>query len=284
MDGGYIEVIRPQTTTGWARGFIYRHDNNAESTFAGIGVYGSGETPKYLYMGHERYAYRNGKGIYILPDGSTGMGITSPESKLDIYARGDGVSLLKLNTERPWEFMQVGTGAATSLALRASAGLKYFKIQSPGGVDNASFRVSDTPADNRIFLLTQGGRLGIGTVSPDAELTVKGKIHSQEVKVDLAGAVAPDYVFKKDYYLRSLEEVQNHIKEKGHLPGIPSAKEMEKEGINLKEMNLKLLEKVEELTLYTLQQEEKFKYKNEQISNLENRIRTLEQSITNKKQ
>ncbi|MBC9795837.1 hypothetical protein [Sinomicrobium weinanense] len=58
---------------------------------------------------------------------------------------------------------------------------------------------------------------------------------------------------KKTINLRSLEEVQAHIKEKRHLPGIPSAKEMEEEGINLKEMNLKLLEKVEELTLYVIE-------------------------------
>ncbi|UGU18117.1 tail fiber protein [Sinomicrobium kalidii] len=100
------------------------------------------------------------------------------------------------------------------------------------------------------------GKVGIGTDLPDAKLTVNGDIHTKEVKVDLNGAVAPDYVFKEGYELRSLEEVQAHIKEKGHLPGIPSAKEMEEEGINLKEMNLKLLEKVEELTLYIFELKE----------------------------
>ncbi|MGS2765194.1 hypothetical protein [Sinomicrobium sp. M5D2P9] len=126
------------------------------------------------------------------------------------------------------------------------------------------------------------GRVGIGTLNPDAELTVKGKIHTQEVKVDLAGAVAPDYVFKEDYHLRSLEEVQAHIKEKGHLPGIPSAEEMEEEGVNLKEMNLKLLEKVEELTLYTLQQQTDLSRKDKRINDLESRLETLEKLILNK--
>ncbi len=101
------------------------------------------------------------------------------------------------------------------------------------------------------------GHVGIGTAHPDAKLTVKGKIHTQEVKVDLAGAIAPDYVFLEDYNLKTIEEVAQHILEKGHLPNIPSAKEMEKEGINLKEMNLKLLEKIEELTLYTIQQQKR---------------------------
>ena len=84
---------------------------------------------------------------------------------------------------------------------------------------------------------------------------VKGNIHAEEVKVDL-NVPAPDYVFKEGYDLKALNEVQNHIKEHGHLPNIPSADEMETNGIELGEMNMKLLEKIEELTLYTIEQQE----------------------------
>ena len=94
--------------------------------------------------------------------------------------------------------------------------------------------------------------LGVGTASPDAKLTVKGDIHAEEVKVDLS-VPGPDYVFKEGYDLKSLEEVQNYINEHGHLPNVPSAKEMEANGIQLGEMNMKLLEKIEELTLYMLE-------------------------------
>src|SRR5690606_13741149 len=96
-------------------------------------------------------------------------------------------------------------------------------------------------------------KVGIGTTTPDSKLTVKGNIHTNEVKVDLLGAVAPDYVFENDYYLKPLKEVENYITKEKHLPNIPSAKNMETDGINLKEFNLKLLEKIEELTLYTIQ-------------------------------
>src|SRR5690606_2110158 len=109
------------------------------------------------------------------------------------------------------------------------------------------------------------GKIGIGTKTPDELLTVKGTIHSQEVRVDLQGAVAPDYVFgqyfegrsdaKPEYVLISLEELERCIKQNHHLPKIPSASEMEENGISLKEMNLLLLEKIEELTLYTIQQQ-----------------------------
>jgi hypothetical protein len=100
------------------------------------------------------------------------------------------------------------------------------------------------------------GNVGIGTTAPDEKLTVKGKIHAEEVRVDL-NVPGPDYVFKENYQLKSLSEIQAFIKENKHLPEIPSAKEMEEKGINLSEMNMLLLKKVEELTLYILKQEER---------------------------
>ncbi len=98
------------------------------------------------------------------------------------------------------------------------------------------------------------GSIGIGTTNPDMELTVKGKIHAEEVKIDLS-VPAPDYVFKDDYNLRNIEEVEEFIKENNHLPEIPSAKEFEQNGVMQAEMDMNLLKKIEELTLYTIQQQ-----------------------------
>ncbi|MBQ0735003.1 hypothetical protein [Aquimarina celericrescens] len=119
--------------------------------------------------------------------------------------------------------------------------------------------------------------IGIGTSNPDSKLTVKGKIHAEEVKIDLS-VPAPDYVFKKEYDLPTLEKVQQYIQEKGHLPNIPSAKIMETEGVELGEMNMKLLEKIEELTLYIIEQEkeiEKFKTYKNKIEELERKLDLL---------
>ena len=116
-----------------------------------------------------------------------------------------------------------------------------------------------------IAFFKNNGRVGIGTASPDSKLTVKGNIHAQEVKVDLNGAVAPDYVLDVKYKLFTLQQVQEFINKHGHLPNIPSAKEMNEEGVHLKEMNLKLLEKIEELTLYTIEQEKQLKEQKEQL-------------------
>ena len=125
-------------------------------------------------------------------------------------------------------------------------------------------------------LFEQNGNIGIGTNQPDALLTVKGQIHTQEVLVDLKGAVAPDYVFENyfkgnsklnpAYEFLPLSEVEQFIEKNHHLPGVPSAKVLEKEGMALKSMNLILLEKVEELTLYLIEQQKEIDALKETIS------------------
>jgi hypothetical protein len=113
-----------------------------------------------------------------------------------------------------------------------------------------------------------GGNVGIGTTAPDAKLTVKGTIHTNEVKVDL-NVPGPDYVFEKGYDLMSLEETKAYIDANKHLPEVPSAKEMEKNGVQLGEMNLLLLKKVEELTLHILRQNEILQRQNDRLEKLE---------------
>lgn len=94
------------------------------------------------------------------------------------------------------------------------------------------------------------GNVGIGTSAPTDKLSVNGNIRAKEVKVENANW--PDYVFSKSYELPSLQSTEEHIREKGHLPGIPSAAEVKQNGVDLGEMNAKLLQKIEELTLYLI--------------------------------
>lgn len=112
------------------------------------------------------------------------------------------------------------------------------------------------------------GNVGIGTMSPDEKLTVKGKIHTQEVRVDMAGPLVPDYVFAKDYKLKSLQEVEDYINENKHLPEIPSAQDIEKNGLMLAEMNMSLLKKIEELTLYMIEMKKENQEMKKEISSL----------------
>jgi hypothetical protein len=101
------------------------------------------------------------------------------------------------------------------------------------------------------LIIDKNGNIGMGTETPDAKLAVNGLIHTKEVKVDLLGW--PDYVFKKDFQLPSLKQVEDQIIKEGHLKDIPSAKEVETDGVKLGEMNKLLLQKVEELTLYIIE-------------------------------
>lgn len=125
----------------------------------------------------------------------------------------------------------------------------------------------------------KNGFVGINTTTPDAMLTVKGSIHTQEVNVDLDGAVAPDYVFEKyfkgvsdlntDYEFLSLNEIEAFIIKNNHLPKVPSASEMDENGMSLKAMNLILLEKIEELTLHTIAQQKQIDLLTDRIEHLE---------------
>ncbi|MEX0314457.1 MAG: hypothetical protein AB3N18_09795 [Allomuricauda sp.] len=96
--------------------------------------------------------------------------------------------------------------------------------------------------------------IGTTTVPADYKMAIDGKLITEEVKVQLSGNW-PDYVFKDGYDLPTLEEIQKHIQEKGHLPNIPSAMEVGSNGFELGEMDRLLLEKIEELTLYIIQLE-----------------------------
>src|SRR5260370_618822 len=120
----------------------------------------------------------------------------------------------------------------------------------------------------------KGGKMGVGTTPPDQMLTVKGIVHAQEVRVDLT-VPGPDYVFEKNYKLSTLEEIKIFIDKNKHLPEVPAAAEMEKNGVQLGEMNMLLLKKVEELTLYLLAQEKINERQSLQIDKFNERIETL---------
>ena len=137
---------------------------------------------------------------------------------------------------------------------------------------------TDVPKISRSTIFIDN--LGIGTFNTSSyKLAVNGKIRANEIKVETGWA---DYVFEEGYELPTLEEVEKHIKDKGHLINIPSASEVEENGIHLGEMNKLLLEKIEELTLYTLAQEkeiQELKQQNTRISLLEKDIEDLKQLL-----
>ena len=109
-------------------------------------------------------------------------------------------------------------------------------------------------------LFKPNGALALGNLKVPANylLAIKGKMICEEVQVKLS-ADWPDYVFARDYKLKPLSEVEFYVNKYKHLPEIPSAAEVEKDGFAVGEMNEKLLKKVEELTLYLIDQDKKIK-------------------------
>ena len=96
------------------------------------------------------------------------------------------------------------------------------------------------------------GNVGIGVDDPDERLVVDGRVKAEEIHIE--DVTPADYVFDEDYDLMSLDELKEHIRGHGHLPGIAPGAEMEAEGVSVGRMQTRLLEKVEELTLYTIDQ------------------------------
>jgi hypothetical protein len=115
------------------------------------------------------------------------------------------------------------------------------------------------------------GDVGIGTTTPDTKLAVNGTIHSTEVKVDL-NVPGPDYVFDTDYKLTDLNELKSFLKKYHHLPDVPSAEQMFKNRINLSVINMQLLKKIEELTLYLIE-------KDKQVTELRDQVNESKQAF-----
>ncbi|WP_062057781.1 hypothetical protein [Sediminicola sp. YIK13] len=172
-----------------------------------------------------------------------------------------------------------------------------FKYQPTGGVDldatkyaaevrfdpvggflrlGTSSGLTDSPITR--LSISKEGNVGIGNLSTGSHrLAVEGSIGAREIKVEASGW--SDFVFEEGYSLPTLEEVELHIKEFGHLKDIPSASDVAKDGINLGEMDAKLLQKIEELTLYTVEQEKDLNEKDSKIKLLEEKLDLMNQQL-----
>lgn len=220
--------------------------NNDGTTFKleswrGLGKQG-GVLANFLTIDNGFYKSR----FYINNDnGRVGIGTDSPDKLLQLNSNDNPtLAIGKLNAN---------TGGKSSLTFYAGNGsaangftVQYLK-------DNTTDRLGFVRGGAVEHLsILNNGNVGVGTRTPTSKLSVGGTVHAKEVKVDLNVPV-PDYVFEKNYNLRPLAEVENYINQNKHLPEVPAAKEMEANGVNLGEMNMLLLKKVEELTLYVIE-------------------------------
>ena len=238
----------------------------------------------------------------IYDNGNVGIGTIDPKAKLHVFGQENGAfNGLVIDNRKNY-----GSGTGISQTSRIVLSLTENGAPNPldrifGVIESGTLSESSSTEGRLSFYVRQGGSVdekirinsngyvGIGTTTPDEKLTVKGKIHTQEVRVDLLGACIPDYVFANDYKINTLQEVEKYVKANSHLPEVPSALDIEKNGLLLGEMNILLLKKVEELTLYAIEQDkkaalqqqdlERLKTENENYKSLAERLSAIEKEL-----
>jgi len=221
---------------------LFYYNGSADVTFRfadrGTGgrafVHGDGNVLTLNYGGDFTGGVRIGSSILFLPNGNVGIGNAEALAPLSI-GTNHGVKLAIGNSG--WVSTSIiETGWSSQLG-------DYTDLKVAGGSRNTA-----------LLRFTSGGKLGVGTANPAYTLDVIGTIRANEIKVDLKGA---DFVFDNDYKLMSLIELEKFIKEQKHLPEVAPAKEMKENGTNLGNLNSMLLQKMEEMTLYIIEQNKK---------------------------
>ncbi len=188
------------------------------------------------------------------PQVNVGIGTTTPLDRLHITTEDNtGLTFIPTTTNQRSKISFLDEGGNTNWRMTAyndfSGGYgNIFQLNSEKG---GNFWVSNTT-----MMIGNYFNFDACTDCSDYLLYVRKGIRTEELKVDIASGVWADYVFKPNYQLMPLRDVKSYINLNGHLPNIPSAEEAESEGIKVGEMNAKLLEKVEELTLYIIQQQD----------------------------
>ena len=269
--GSDLNVSRSSSQTSAGRGANIQFNDNGSGSYNLI---------QNSSAGLQFFNYYNNSGwverMRLLPNGNLGIGNLFPVSAVTVNG-----NIQISNSSIPMGLMTEVGGYNPILNLS----MNFREPDKNNTYRGAAFRIDsrdDFPlfqwlsrdagssTDNLLMALLQNGNVGIGTTSPTQKLTVNGTVYSKEVKVDV-GAGAPDYVFEKDYKLPSLEEIKSYVDQHKHLPEVPSAKDMEQNGINLSEMNMILLKKVEELTLHIIQLEERLQKVEHPQSSSENK-------------
>ena len=194
--------------------------------------------------------------IWNLNLGNVGIGTTNPISKLDILGEIRSTLTWKSNIR-----MVGGNIAAMFRNDGKDTHLLFTNQNDINGTWNnlRPLRIDNITGDvflgnSNVSIIHKTGNVGIGYTEPTAKLDVNGLIRAREIRVCLDQGC--DYVFGETYNLMSLGELKKFIETNKHLPEIAPAEEMENNGINLSEMNALLLKKIEELTVYIMQQQE----------------------------
>lgn len=209
--------------------------------------------------------------VSVTQEGKVGVGTSAPLQ--DLHVVGGNIMISKTSTKTRADGSNNGSilfGADVNdkdkNSRRGSWGIEYVSTDSEG----YGLNFWKVGGFNYALFLQNNGNIGIGTKSPAYKLDVIGTIRAREILVDLNGVGGADFVFDTNYRLRPLSEVKSFIAENKHLPEIQSAKNMQQNGVSVNELQFQLLQKIEELTLYIIEQDQ-------QIKDLQQKVEQLQQ-------
>ena len=208
----------------------------------------------------------NTNGNSYLTGGNVGIGTPAPSTKLQVY----GGAFQQVNSDlNSGIYLDATATSEPKVGWRVSDNSERFRIHFKG-VNTASERLAffkTIGSEAEVFSVFANGNVGIGTTTVPERLNVNGKIKCEEVQVVVD--VPADYVFESEYKLPPLSELDGYIQQNKHLPGVPNAQTLKTNGWNVGEMNNKLLEKIEELTLYMIELKKENEKLKQRMNNIE---------------
>ncbi len=274
IENGDLRITNDEGTGGDGKAsIIFSEASNEAKAHARITYHGDDVDGQenYLGFGLADDASKDFSQMVIKRTGNVGIGITDPNVKLVVNG---AMTVGKFNDPTHGKIMIKGDGAGQGLTVWNESGATTLRLWADAET-NMGFLTRGDNAEKGIAL-GLNGNIGIGTTKPKEKLSVNGTILAKEIVVSTKAEDWPDYVFEDEYPLRKLSDVESFIKVNKHLPDMPSADEIAKEGARLAEMNKRLLQKVEELTLYLIEKDKEVKGLNEKVLEL-NRTKKEEQ-------
>lgn len=220
--------------------------------------------------------------LQLLNNGNVGVGTIDPQARFEVAKENIGNQNLVLA-----KFSSYGASGGSnmiSIGYHSTANLEVNSGYTSGGFRYGDY--GDFNIENESLSTTHGAINFVTNkkiqmaIMPNGNALLNGKLETKEIKVTLTPTA--DFVFDEKYDLPKLEDVEKHIKEKKHLPEIASARIMEKEGVNIGEFQIKLLQKIEELTLYSIEQNKKINQlqkENETLKSQSEKINKLEEQV-----
>lgn len=221
------------------------------------------------------FAYSDGNTFPI--NGNVGIGTLNPSHRLDVFTGSTNIKTYTYGLETT---VDTTGGWARSIRFRNenNNAVAAFGSLHGNAFIASGFDVNTDPVGymSPQLFIKSNGNVGIGTTSPLSKLSVNGTIQAKEVLVESGWS---DFVFEETYNLPNLNQVEEFIKENKHLPDFPSAKQVMEEGLSISEMMKKQMQKIEELTLYVIEQNKKLKNQDDEILSLKKELLNMQKNL-----